>query len=124
MLALTTPGNPLGRPCQLTRQLAGAPLTALLKGVAQGAPAAFAALLETAGDYRRRIHAITFPFPGYVVGDGPAAPLAGAGGAVGRAVVPHVSSCRNRRERTRSVAAAMSAGKPISSSSGIAFLPR
>lgn len=74
VLALTTADNPLGRPCLLTRQLAGAPLTTLLKGVPQEDPATFASLLETAGDYLRRMHAITFPFPGYIVGGGPAAP--------------------------------------------------
>src|SRR6185437_7842072 len=54
VLAPTTPDNPLGRPCLLTRQLAGASLTTLLKGVGQEDTVTFAALLKTTGDYLRR----------------------------------------------------------------------
>jgi aminoglycoside phosphotransferase (APT) family kinase protein len=64
ILALTTPDNPLGRPCLVTRKLAGAPLTRLLK---RATSRRFAQLLEAAGDYLRRLHAITFEYPGYVM---------------------------------------------------------
>ncbi len=63
-------GNPLGGPFLLTRELAGEPLTALMRqGRALHAP------LRAVGDYLRRMHSVTFRFPGYVSGEeGPTRP--------------------------------------------------
>ncbi len=67
---LATPGvvvaeigtaNPVGRPFLLTRELGGEPLTGLLRtGYAPGTP------LRAVGNYLRRMHSVTFEFPGYV----------------------------------------------------------
>ena len=65
--------NPLGRPCLLTRGLPGRSLPTLL---AAADASTFRLLLETTGAYLRRMHTITFAYPGYIVGDGPAAPPA------------------------------------------------
>jgi aminoglycoside phosphotransferase (APT) family kinase protein len=65
--------NPLGRPFVITRALTGQPLTALI-AEHTAEPSAVAALLRATGDYLRRMHAITFPYPGYVVAGGPTAP--------------------------------------------------
>jgi aminoglycoside phosphotransferase len=71
LLACRDTTNPLGRPCLLTRALPGTSLTTLL---VQANEATFRRLLETTGAYLHRIHAITFAYPGYIVGDGPSAP--------------------------------------------------
>lgn len=64
--------NPLGRPFIMTRQLRGEPLTELL---AKADRCAFGTLLETAGDYLRRMHTITFQYPGYIMAPaGPSGP--------------------------------------------------
>jgi aminoglycoside phosphotransferase len=62
--------NPLGRPFLLTSEVAGVSLNQLL---AQMDAKHFQALLECAGDYLRRVHEITFAYPGYILGDGPLA---------------------------------------------------
>jgi len=62
--------NPLGRPFLITRQLRGAPLTEQIRQ-----PSGAAAMLRAAGAYLSRVHAITFPFPGYLIPGGPMAPL-------------------------------------------------
>ena len=62
--------NPLGRPFLLTRELEGRPLTELLRQ-----DHAWDALLRAVGDYLRRMHSVTFEFPGYVSGEeGPTKP--------------------------------------------------
>ena len=62
--------NPLGRPFVLTRELEGQSLVALLR---QGREPS--ALLPALGDYLRRMHAVTFAFPGYVSSEqGPTSP--------------------------------------------------
>lgn len=74
VLARPDSDNPLERPFLVTRKLPGVSLNALL---AQAEPYQFDALLEAAGDYLHRMHAITFSYPGYITGDGPlAAPAA------------------------------------------------
>jgi aminoglycoside phosphotransferase (APT) family kinase protein len=73
VLAARDGANPLGRPFLVTRALPGRPLTALLAEYA-ARPGDGAALLRTAGAYLRRMHAVTFPAPGYVVAGGPTAP--------------------------------------------------
>jgi aminoglycoside phosphotransferase len=66
--------NPLGRPFLLTRALPGLSLNQLL---AQAEKRDYARLLEQAGAYLRRMHNITFAYPGYLTGNGPvAAPAA------------------------------------------------
>src|SRR5689334_14278090 len=62
--------NPLGRPFIVTRQLKGAPLRACLE---TADASQFQTLLEKAGEYMGRMHAIQFAFPGYIVDDGPVA---------------------------------------------------
>jgi aminoglycoside phosphotransferase len=65
--------NPLGRPFIVTRELRGANLTAELRRAR--APGG---LIESLGAYLRRMHDITFAFPGYLMtGGGPAAPPIG-----------------------------------------------
>jgi aminoglycoside phosphotransferase len=64
--------NPLGRPFVVTRELRGRSLTGLLK-IADAQT--FRQLLETAGAYLRRVHDITFRFPGYISCSGPDGPL-------------------------------------------------
>lgn len=71
LLAAEDSANPLGRPFLLTRELAGEPLTTHLARQLDPAP-----LLRTIGAYLRHMHAITFPYPGYIVGAGPTAPPA------------------------------------------------
>ena len=67
--------NPLGRPFLVTRAAAGMSLNRLL---AQADATQFQALLESVGGHLRRMHELTFAYPGYIMGDGPvAAPLAG-----------------------------------------------
>jgi aminoglycoside phosphotransferase len=67
--------NPLERPFLVTRALAGHSLNELLAKAEKGE---FQALLERAGEYMRRMHALTFAYPGYITGDGPtAAPASG-----------------------------------------------
>jgi len=74
VLASTTMHNPLGCPFLLTRHLAGTSLASLLPDAEQHV---FAPVLEAAGDYLRRVHAITFAFPGYLMRfAGPATPPA------------------------------------------------
>ena len=70
VVAETGTDNPLGRPFLLTRDLAGEPLIRLLRvGHAAGAP------LRAVGDYLRRMHSVTFRFPGYVSSEeGPTRP--------------------------------------------------
>ena len=64
VLAETDNSNPFGRPFLLTRALAGTSLTPLLR---QHTGDQFARLLEAAGSYLRRVHEITFRFPGYLM---------------------------------------------------------
>jgi aminoglycoside phosphotransferase (APT) family kinase protein len=72
VLVGTDSANAFGRPFVLTRALSGAPLTALL---GQANEAGQRRLLVATGDYLRRMHAITFTHPGYLIDtDGPAAP--------------------------------------------------
>lgn len=72
VLALTDFDNPFGRPFLLTRALAGTSLMPLLR---QHEGEEFAALLNAAGAYLRRVHEIAFRFPGYLMSrEGPAAP--------------------------------------------------
>ncbi len=72
VLALASKDNPVGRPCLVTRQLPGKSLTVLLSRADADASAR---LLEAAGDYLRRMHAITFAYPGYIIEEsGPTAP--------------------------------------------------
>ncbi len=72
VLARADLDNPLGRPFLLLGELAGASLVPLLR---QGEAPEFSALLEATGAYLRRMHAITFRFPGYLMEpDGPQAP--------------------------------------------------
>lgn len=71
LLACRNRDNPFERPFILTRKLHGEPLTQLLQ---QADEERFRALLMAAGEYLRRVHAITFAFPGYIVGSGPTAP--------------------------------------------------
>jgi aminoglycoside phosphotransferase len=63
--------NPLGRPFLLTRALAGDDLTTHLAQQADPGP-----LLRAVGAYLRRMHAIAFAYPGYIVCSGPTAPPA------------------------------------------------
>jgi aminoglycoside phosphotransferase (APT) family kinase protein len=64
--------NAFGRPFILTRRLTGAPLTHLL---GQATEAQQSRLLVATGDYLRRMHAITFTSPGYLMSaGGPATP--------------------------------------------------
>ncbi len=64
--------NTFGRPFILTRGLTGAPLTQLLGQVTE---AQQRQLLLATGDYLRRMHAITFTYPGYLMTTGgPATP--------------------------------------------------
>jgi aminoglycoside phosphotransferase (APT) family kinase protein len=60
--------NPLNRPYIVTRALQGSPLTTLLQ---QASPSVFKALLRAVGRYLARMHAITFPYPGYLSSMGP-----------------------------------------------------
>jgi aminoglycoside phosphotransferase (APT) family kinase protein len=63
-----------GRPFIITRRLPGAPLTHLLR---QSTAAQQSQLLVATGDYLRRMHAITFTYPGYLMSaGGPATPPA------------------------------------------------
>lgn len=55
--------NPLSRPFILTRQLEGRPLTEL---TAEANQESQSILLIAVGDYMRRMHAISFEFPGYL----------------------------------------------------------
>jgi len=55
------PGNPLGRPYLLLRALEG---TTIRQALSQGRD--ITRLLNAAGDYLRRMHAIRFDHPGYV----------------------------------------------------------
>jgi len=68
--AETSTDNPLGRPFLLTRELPGQSLAALQRrGHDLGAP------LRAVGDYLRRMHAVTFAYPGYVSSErGPTSP--------------------------------------------------
>ena len=68
--AETSTANPLGRPFLLTRGLPGHSLAALQRrGHDLGAP------LRAVGDYLRRMHAVTFAYPGYVSSErGPTSP--------------------------------------------------
>jgi Ser/Thr protein kinase RdoA (MazF antagonist) len=65
-----TLSNPLRRPFLLTRSLAGLPLTDHLKTVD---PVEAKAMLRCVGAYLGQMHAIAFPFPGYLSSQGPAA---------------------------------------------------
>lgn len=66
--------NALGRPFMITRGLPGAPLTELL---GQPTEAQQRKLLVATGDYLRRMHAITFAHPGYLMSaSGPLTPPA------------------------------------------------
>src|SRR5829696_6777241 len=72
VLAETDATNPFGRPFLLTRALAGTSLTPMLR---QSDGDHFDRLLHAAGGYLRRVHEITFPFPGYLMDlAGPDAP--------------------------------------------------
>src|SRR5437899_2971286 len=72
LLVATDTLNPFGRPFILTRGLAGVPLTHLL---GQANQAQQRKLLVAAGDYLRRMHAITFAHPGYLMSmSGPLTP--------------------------------------------------
>lgn len=70
VVAETGTANPLGRPFLLTRELEGRPLTELLrKDLASDGP------LRSVGEYLRRMHSVTFEFPGYVSSEeGPTGP--------------------------------------------------
>src|SRR6185503_8905519 len=57
--------NPLGRPFIMTRELRGANLTAELRRAQQPG-----GLLEALGAYLRRMHAIAFALPGYLMANG------------------------------------------------------
>jgi Ser/Thr protein kinase RdoA (MazF antagonist) len=71
-LACRDMSNPLGRPFILLRELAGTSLVPLLH---QSEGREFQNLLEAAGGFLRRVHDITFRFPGYLMDvEGPAAP--------------------------------------------------
>ena len=70
-LAAQDTANPLGRPFLMTRGLRGEPLTTLL---ARADGEESGRLLGAVGDYLRRMHAVTFAYPGYVTGAGPEAP--------------------------------------------------
>jgi aminoglycoside phosphotransferase (APT) family kinase protein len=59
------PGNPLGRPYLLLKALEG---TTIRHALSQGRD--ITRLLNAAGDYLRRMHAIKFDHPGYVVSVG------------------------------------------------------
>ena len=64
--------NPISRPFVLTRQLNGQPMTTWLADLI---PEARFGLIAAVGDYLRRMHAITFQFPGYLSDlAGPVAP--------------------------------------------------
>ncbi len=69
ILAQRDTDNPLGRPFMLTRALQGMPLTAYVSE-----PDTLCQCLEVVGRYLRRVHALTFVYPGYIMDDGPAAP--------------------------------------------------
>ena len=70
LVAETGTANPLGRPFLLTRELEGQSLVSLLRQ-GQGSDA----LLRAVGDYLRRVHAVSFAFPGYVSSEhGPTSP--------------------------------------------------
>lgn len=72
VLAAADLDNPLGRPFLLLGELAGTSLVPLLH---QSETTEFAALLEATGAYLRRMHAIAFRFPGYLMEpDGPQEP--------------------------------------------------
>jgi aminoglycoside phosphotransferase (APT) family kinase protein len=72
VLGATESANEFGRPFIITRGLTGAPLTALLGNASE---AEQRQLLVATGDYLRRMHAITFTHPGYLMlTDGPAVP--------------------------------------------------
>ncbi len=65
--------NPLGLPFVLTRALEGTPLDVLVQRASRQE---LHALLLTTGDYLRQMHALTFPYAGYLIGDdGPIGPL-------------------------------------------------
>ena len=64
LLVATDSANAFGRPFIITRALTGAPLTALL---GQATEAEQRQLLVATGDYLRRMHAITFTHPGYLM---------------------------------------------------------
>jgi aminoglycoside phosphotransferase (APT) family kinase protein len=70
VIADSSSDNAFGRPYLMTRALAGAPLTSLLE---DASPAHWRRLLEQTGDYLRRMHAITFEHPGYIMGATPTA---------------------------------------------------
>jgi aminoglycoside phosphotransferase len=71
ILAKSDMDNPLGRPFIVTRKLEGESLMTHLK---TADARQFQPLLEKTGDYMRRMHAISFAFPGYITGEGPTAP--------------------------------------------------
>lgn len=72
VLAETTCTNLVGRPFIVTRELSGKPLVDLLMLADDDD---FEALLRAVGGYLRQMHAITFPYPGYLdTVDGPSAP--------------------------------------------------
>lgn len=65
--------NPLTRPFLMTRELSGKPLTELLEGVEENQ---FEIMLRAVGSYLRRMHNITFSYPGYLdTKNGPSVPL-------------------------------------------------
>jgi len=64
--------NPFGRPFIMTRALKGTALTELVQNAD---PQTFDALLKAVGAYLRRMHDITFEYPGYISANGPNAPL-------------------------------------------------
>jgi Ser/Thr protein kinase RdoA (MazF antagonist) len=65
--------NPLGRPFIVTRALRGRSLVDVLRSASRSDADK---LLRSVGDYLRRMHAITFAYPGYLMDrTGPRAPL-------------------------------------------------
>jgi len=64
VVALTSSDNSLGRPCLVTRALQGEPLTSAAKNASRRR---WQKMLESAGEYMRRLHAITFANAGYIM---------------------------------------------------------
>jgi aminoglycoside phosphotransferase len=93
--------NPLERPFLVTRGLPGLSLNQLL---AQADHHEFQRLLECVGYHLRRMHEITFVYPGYITVDGPTAPPSSnewQHPVWSAAVCQRDSLARLERERTR-----------------------
>ncbi len=66
LLAAQDENNPFGKPFILTRKVEGEPFDTLVKHATEQE---IHLLLRTLGAYLRRMHAITFYYPGYLMGD-------------------------------------------------------